>query len=114
MPTVFGRFYSDASPSNPTAKNAVYLRGLTPPIWVAVNDDQAKEAVTRLNAADRSGRLVGENYEVDVNGEKYVARGWNVDDLIGAIKGGELSRDAIRAAGTLVQAIAKLANGVPL
>lgn len=107
-----GRFYADATQRNPDMKNAVYLKGITPPVWVASNPDIAAFAVRRLNTADAAGRLRGWSYmSPNSFGTPVRKRGWSVDDLLSAARGGELSADAIREAGTLLQAIATVANG---
>lgn len=105
---LFGPFHVDATPRNPTEKNAVYVRGLNPPVWVAINEDLAKEGARRLNAAYSAGALKGWN---ERGADGVLRKGWSMDDLISASKGGEPTRAAIKAAGTLMKAIAAVANG---
>jgi hypothetical protein len=106
------RFYVDATARNPHEKNAVYVRGINAPIWVGYNETVAKEGAQRLNDAEAIGALVGWPWEDKTGlGLPLRRKGWTVDDLISAAKGGELDREAIRRAGTLIQAIAVVANG---
>lgn len=105
------RFYVDGTKQEPDYKNAVYLRGINPPVWVAINDTMAKEAIVRLNSMDALGRLRGWEYEEDNSfGIPTKRPGWTVDDLVGAVRGGEPTREQIKKAGTLLQAIAVVAN----
>jgi hypothetical protein len=113
MTILFGRFYVDATVTNPTEKNAVYVKGITPPIWVAFNEDAAKEGARRLNAADRVGALKGWNEKKrdSLGLVTGIQKGWSIDDLIASAKGGDVPRAAIKQAGTLMKAIAAVANG---
>lgn len=103
-----GPFYIDSLPRDPSMKNAVYLGGITPPLWVAINEDEAREGAQRLNSLQALGGLRGWDTMNEQHGR---LRGWTVSDLIAAARGGELSRDVITRASTLIQAIATVANG---
>jgi len=105
------RFYNDSTPSNPDGQNAVFLKGIRTPMWVAINETMAKEAVVRLNQVDSAGGLKGWRY-MDKNslGVDVSKPGWTIDDFLGATKNGEPTREQIRQAGTLLQAIAVVAN----
>lgn len=115
MSIVFGRFYQEATERDPSDKNAVYVKGISVPIWVAINETIAKEAVRRLNDADRVGAVKGwtETSKDPRTGLPVRLRGWSLDDLIDSARktGGQPPREAIRRAGTLMKAIAAIANG---